>query len=241
MKIKIGITPDVSNDHNVVAFGTYVKALECVNALPIVLPYTTKDETLEELMALCDGILFTGGVDVDPKHYGAEKQEACGEIEPYRDELELKVFDMARKAGKPILAICRGIQLVNVAMGGTLYQDLPSEAPSEIAHSQSEGKFDTSHCVQVTADTPLYDLVGADRIVANSFHHQAIERLADGLAVMAVADDGIIEAVYGTDLRYLRAYQWHPERLVETHPPHRAIFEDFIRSCRESNRLDRNA
>lgn len=233
MKPKIGILSDVSNDQNVLTFATYIKALECVDALPIVLPYASKDETLEQLLALCDGILFTGGVDIDPKHYGAVKKETCGDIQPYRDELELKVFDMARKAGKPILAICRGIQLVNVAMGGSLYQDISSEVPSEISHVQSEGRFEPSHTVQVMAETPLYDLVGAERIIANSFHHQAIQRLADGLAVMAVADDGIVEAVYGTDSQYLRAYQWHPERLAETHPHHRGIFEDFIRACRD--------
>ncbi len=234
MKPKIGILSDISDDRNVLTFATYIKALECVDALPIILPYTSKDETLEQLIQLCDGFLFTGGVDVDPKHYGAEKKETCGSIQPYRDELELKVFGMVRNTTKPILAICRGIQLVNVAMGGTLVQDIPSEIPGHICHDQDEPKFATSHSVRVLAGTPLDDLVGAERIAVNSFHHQAIERPADGLAVMALADDGIIEAVYGTDSCYLRAYQWHPERLVETHAHHRAIFEDFIRACQRN-------
>ena len=135
-------------------------------------------------------------------------------------------------AQKPILVICRGAQLVNVALGGTLYQDIPTEMQTTLLHRQSEPKFSPSHAVRVIEHTPLMELVGKEWLEANSFHHQAIKHLGKGLAVMAVAEDGIIEAVYATGASYLRAYQWHPERLYDTHWQHRLVFDDFINACR---------
>ena len=149
----------------------------------------------------------------------------------YRDELEFKVFQRAIDTSKPILAICRGAQLVNVALDGTLYQDIPSELHTRISHRQSEPKFSPSHDVRIIVDTPLYEMMKTEQIKANSFHHQAIKTLGKGLEVMALADDGIVEAFYSTGEQYLRAYQWHPERLYETDIYNRRIFDDFIESC----------
>ena len=126
------------------------------------------------------------------------------------------------------MGICRGAQLVNVALGGTLYQDLPTEIESDILHRQKEGILDYSHEIKVVKGAPLYALMGEERIKANSFHHQAIRKLGEGLKVMANADDGVVEAVWYEGDRYLRAYQWHPERLYEADDFNKRIFDDFI-------------
>jgi putative glutamine amidotransferase len=132
---------------------------------------------------------------------------------------------------KPVLGICRGAQLINIALGGTLYQDLPTELPTEISHRQTEPKFSPAHSVKILADTPLYDLVQKDRMTANSFHHQAVKTLGKGLELMALADDGVVEAFYLPGERYLRAYQWHPERLFAIDSDNRLLFEDFTAHC----------
>ena len=127
-----------------------------------------------------------------------------------------------------MVAICRGLQLANVALGGTLYQDLPSQFNSKLSHKQTQGKFEPSHCVFVQERTPLFQTVGKNQMVSNSFHHQAIKELAEGLAVMAKTEDGLIEAVYWTRTQYFRAYQWHPERLCDVDLDNQKLFKEFI-------------
>ena len=227
----IGLTADVDAERTSSILYPYVRAIERSGALPILLPYVEGEATVAELAALCDGFLFTGGVDVAPHYYGEETKSTCGEIHPQRDELEMKMLDAAMKTGKPILAICRGAQLVNIYLGGTLHQDIPSEIPSEIFHKQKEPKFSPSHEVKILEGTPLARLVGRGRMQANSFHHQAIKALGAGLAVMARADDGVVEAVTLVGERYLRAYQWHPERLFDSDEDNRRIFFDFLAAC----------
>jgi putative glutamine amidotransferase len=199
----------------------------------VLLPYTDDVETVREAVAACDGILLTGGGDVNPDLYGEAMREACGRVNPLRDELEMAAFAAAVELGRPVLAICRGIQLMNVALGGTLYQDIPTELDTNIMHRQTEGRYEHSHYVTVVGGTPLDKLFGAERVQVNSFHHQAIRELGVGLAVMARADDGIIEAVYGTDSCYMRGYQWHPELLYDTDGFATPLFEDFIKAAGE--------
>ena len=199
--------------------------------IPVLFPYVDDGETVEHLVDICDGFFFTGGADIDPKRYGEETRETIGDVQEHRDEFEFNVFQRVIKTSKPILAICRGAQLVNVALGGTLYQDIPSEINTKIAHRQNEPKFSTSHDVKVLVGTPLHKIMQAEQIKANSFHHQAIKTLGKGLEIMAVAEDGIIEAVYLPEREYLRAYQWHPERLFDIDESARAIFYDFIKTC----------
>ena len=228
----IGILGIVDDEIITKLQNTYTRAIEGSGGMPILLPYVEKDESIDEFVNLCDGFLFTGGVDVDPKYYGENKKSTCGDIQPYRDELEIKSFEKIYKTKKPIMAICRGAQLVNVALGGTLYQDIPTEIESYVLHKQCEPKDSPSHDVNVIENTPLFELARSERVKANSFHHQAIKALGNGLCVMATADDGIIEAVYSELYPYLRAYQWHPERLFDFDSLNHAVFEDFIRACR---------
>ena len=227
----IGMLVTVDNEGTVNAIRPYADAILQSGGVPVILPYTTDDAVIARYVALCDGFCFTGGLDVNPVHYGEEVSPVCGEIQPLRDELELAVFRTAFHADKPLLGICRGAQLFNVALGGTLIQDLPSERPSPIAHRQVEEKFSPSHEVCILPDTPLHALTGTPRMTANSFHHQAVKQLGDGLLPMAHADDGVIEGFYHPTARYLRAYQWHPERLFEKDAQNCAIFANFIQNC----------
>lgn len=230
MRPIIGILAEIDNEFSTRVQKPYISAIEKSGGLPILLPYVTDDETIESFISICDGFFFTGGADIDPQRYGEKAKATCGEIQVNRDELEFKVFQKVINTSKPIIAICRGAQLVNAALGGTLYQDIPSEIDTQILHRQIEPKFSPSHDVQVIANTPLYEIVGTDRIKGNSFHHQAIKTLGYGLEIMAVADDGIIEAVYSKGKQYLRAYQWHPERLRESDKHNRLIFDDFLKN-----------
>ncbi len=231
-QVIIGIFGVVDDEITTKLQNTYTKAIERAGGAPVLLPYVENDESIDAFVGLCDGFLFTGGADIEPCRYGEEKKEACADIQRYRDELEFKAFEKIYPTDKPIMAICRGAQFINVALGGTLYQDISSETKSYIQHRQTEPKDMPSHKVKIVKGTPLEDLISNDTVSANSFHHQAIKTLGKKLEVMALADDGIIEAIYSTESPYIRAYQWHPERLIETEESNLALFEDFVKACR---------
>ena len=232
MRSVIGITVDIGDDRKVSTPGAYITAVEKAGGLPLIIPYYENNDNIKELVELCDGFILSGGADIEPSRYGEETDAACGKAELLRDELEFKLFDEIIGSGKPLLAICRGCQFINVAFGGTLWQDIPSQLNTELLHKQTEGAFAHSHSVNIKKGTPLYDMMGRDRIRANSFHHQAIKVLGGGLEVMATADDGIIEAVYHTGDQYIRGYQWHPERLCAIDEHHQRIFNDFVKRCK---------
>ena len=227
----IGLLVTIDNERTAQARHAYAHAIEQNGGLPLIVPYLENEESFARLAAVCDGFCFTGGLDVHPAHYGAEISPFCGEIQEQRDALELRLMKELLKTKKPLLGICRGAQVFNVALGGTLFQDLPSECPSDIAHRQTQDTYEPSLEVQVLPNTPLAALVGTARMTANSFHHQAVKKLGRNLLPMACADDGVIEAFYLPGEQYLRAYQWHPERLFEKNDQNRAIFADFIENC----------
>ena len=228
----IGILAEVDNDQTTSVKNSYVQAITMSGGTPILLPYVTDEQIIERFIDICDGFLFTGGADIEPKRYGETPKPTCGKPQIYRDELDFKAFYKAMKADKPILAICRGMQLVNAALGGTLYQDIPTEYETNMLHRQTESVNEPSHAVNVIPDTPLSTIAVGKTMMANSFHHQAVKKLADGCRIMATANDGIIEAIYHEEARYLRAYQWHPERLCIKDDDNRKIFDDFIEVCR---------
>ena len=228
----IGIVASAKDVADVSAPVPYIAAIEAAGGVPVILPCGADFNVYDSFISLCDGFLFTGGCDIHPARYGEEILPECGNIQDHRDVIELELFARAIRTDKPIVAICRGIQLVNVALGGTLYQDIPSQTKTTLVHSQAEGRFDPSHSVTILEHTPLAAMTGGKtRMVANSFHHQAIKDLGHGLAVMARADDGIIEAVYMPDKPYVRAYQWHPERLCSFDRDNLCLFLEFIAAC----------
>ncbi len=209
----------------------YVNAIEKSGGLPLLLPYSENEEIIDSYIDLCDGFMFVGGVDIDPCYYGENILNDTVIVCKERDNYDFLVLRQILKTDKPVLAICRGIQLLNVALGGTIIQDIPTQINSQISHKQSEGRYEFSHCVNIEKNSPLYRLFLHDRVKVNSFHHQAIAKIGDGLTVMAICDDGIIEAVCGVDNRFIRGYQWHPELLNEKDENSRKIFMEFVDAC----------
>ena len=201
----------------------YVRALLRVGVIPLAAPPLLDPAHAADALRPTDGLVLTGGEDVHPGRYGAAPHSALGEVDEARDAIELALIGEARAQGKPILAICRGIQVLNVALGGTLYQDLPSERPGPVDHRDQLGR----HALRVAPDTLLAETVGGTTLSVNSRHHQAIRDLAPALVATAWADDGVIEAAeFATPGGpWMLAVQWHPEDLTET-----ALFAGFARA-----------
>lgn len=211
----------------------YVNATRAAGLTPIVVPPVGPAELGPVLDAVC-GIILTGGEDVDPAHYQATPSPRAFEPHRPRDVCELALARAARERRMPTLAICRGIQLVNVALGGTLVQDIGSERPTTINHDRSDARAVRLHDVEIDAGSRLAAAVGATRISVNSSHHQAVDRAADGLAVTAHAPDGIIEGVeWSRDDWWMLGVQWHPEELVEDAKEwDRGLFRAFATQAR---------
>ena len=183
------------------------------------------------MVQLFDGILLTGGADIEPARYNRSPHPALGETEPERDDTEFALIRNALRENLPIFAICRGIQALNVAMGGSLYQDLPSEIPSHIHHQQTTQKIprnQPTHTILIEPDCLLRKIVGKSEIEVNSLHHQALEEVALGLVVSATAPDGVIEAVEAPGQRWVVGVQFHPEELAPFYDSSRELFHAFV-------------
>lgn len=209
----------------------YMDGVTEAGGLPIMLPPTDDPAEIEQLVRTCDGIVITGGQDVDPALYGEERKPTCKELAPERDRMEPTLIAEALRQDKAILGICRGIQALNVALGGTLYQDLPTEHPSEITHSMDAPYDRAEHTVDVIDGTPLAKVLGAGELGVNSYHHQAIHDLAEPLRPMALAPDGLIEAVWDPSHHFVWAVQWHPEFFHKKDQASRDIFAAFVNGC----------
>lgn len=224
-------TPEGEPPRREMALGlTYLRALEAAGALPVVMPPLDLD-AIEPLLDRFDGICLSGGPDLDPETYGAKPHPELGPIEPDLDRFELSVARSADARGVPLLAICRGTQALNIVRGGTLHQHIP-ERPGDIEHRQTAPGEVTTHDVQIDPASRLAEVIGTTEIDVNSFHHQAIDRLGEGLVVTASAPDGEIEAVEDPSRRFLIGVQWHAETLV-----HREeecdLFRSFVAAAAE--------
>ena len=208
---------------------TYLRGLEAAGALPVVMP-PLSEEAIEPLLDRFDGICLSGGPDLDPDTYGADPHPELGPIEPELDVVELAVARSADARGVPILAICRGAQALNVSRGGTLHQHLP-DLSTEIAHRQDLAGDKVSHPVEIEPQSRLAEIVGVTELDVNTFHHQAIDRVGEGLVVTARAPDGTIEAVEDPARPFLVGVQWHAETLVDR-PYEMALFRGFVDACR---------
>ena len=228
----IGIAPSVSGG-KIKMSTAYAKAVFRAGGIPFFLPYTDDAELLRGFATL-DGFLYAGGVDVDPARYGEEKLNDTVEIDPVRDAFEFALWEHIYPTGKPIFGICRGIQSINVALGGSLYQDIPG-------HRQTEAGAEVTGHVTVERGSRLCDILGSESVMVNSFHHQAVKRAAESLVVTARADDGTVEGVETRERgRFLVAVQWHPELLAEVRPEAAAMFAALVRAAKE-NGAERNA
>lgn len=208
----------------------YLQALEAAGALPVVMPPLDMD-AIEPLLDRFDGICLSGGPDLDPETYGAEPHPELGPVEPGLDRFELAVARSADARGVPIFAICRGTQALNIVRGGTLHQHIP-ERPGDVNHRQTEAGDVATHHASVEPGSRLAQIIGADAIDVNSFHHQAIDRLGEGLVVTATAPDGEIEAIEDPSRRFLIGVQWHAETMVHR-PEELDLFRNFVEAAAE--------
>lgn len=231
----IGLTPahDTKND-DLNMRPTYMRAVSHAGGIPVMLPLEASTQDLEQLAKTLDGFLFTGGPDIHPFYFGEETLSACGNVSPARDKMELELLSLVMKTGKPILGICRGVQLINVGLGGNIYQDLPSQFKEAfpIAHTQPFYYTSPAHRVTVVDNTRLMEIVGEKEIPVNSMHHQAIRKVAPALTVSAYAANSLVEAVEMPDYPFLLGVQWHPEYLWETIEAHSNLFHAFVDACK---------
>lgn len=228
----IGVTPLYDGDKNSFwMIPGYMQGLEAAGAVPVMLPLTADKDELLQLAETCDGFLFTGGQDVSPELYGENRKPECGEECKLRDISETILFRAALDADKPVLGICRGIQFINAYLGGSLYQNLPGEHPSNTEHHMSPPYDRAVHNVSLMQESPLYELLGVKAFGVNSYHHQAIKTLAPKLCEMARSQDGLIEAVYMPDKKFVWAFQWHPELSYLTDEKSLKIFKAFVNAA----------
>ena len=204
----------------------YVRSVLEAGAIPLILPPAIGAARAMGALEGLDALLLTGGEDVDPSWYGAAPSPSLGSVDRERDLFELALFAAARQRGMPILGICRGIQLINVALGGTLWQHLPGERPSAIEHDRPDARSVRTHAVSLEAGSRAAAVLGRTAMEVNSFHHQGIRDLAPTLHPSGWAEDGLIEAVEGAgDEPWLLAVQWHPEEMFsDAAAPERGLF-----------------
>lgn len=212
----------------------YVRALTVAGGVPFIIPLLTGDtDTLRAIYDRLDGIFLCGGIDIDPSQYGEERHPSCDKPDPDRDWTELTLLRWALEDGLPVFGVCRGIQALNVAAGGRLYQHVPEQYDHGIKHNcfPPEPPYTRdylAHDVEVDPATLLGRVLGERTVRVNSMHHQAVKTLAPGFRASVVAPDGLIEGIERSDDRFMVGVQWHPEELVERHAPMRRLFDAFI-------------
>ena len=216
----------------------YILTLTGAGALPWLIPLVPDDpDTLRGIYDELDGVFLPGGADIDPANYGEPRHPKCDRSDPARDRVELALTKWAMRDGKPVLGVCRGLQLINLAAGGTLWQDLESERPESIKHDyfpfrDGHARDHLAHTITVREGTQLAEIVGAGERRVNSMHHQGIRDLARGFVVSATAPDGLIEGIELPGEQFLLAVQWHPEVLAEKDSLTLRLFEAFIAAAR---------
>lgn len=227
----IGITPLWDAERKSVwMLPDYLDGIKAAGGIPVVLPIEMSEADADRIVETCDGFLFTGGQDVTPELYGTKDATGTVVPSPERDNLETLLLSKALQADKAILGICRGLQFINAFLGGTLWQDLPSQHPSGIVHRQGKPYGVPTHKVLLSGD--LQTLLGKDTLEVNTLHHQAIKELGKDLVPMAESPDGLIEAVKMVGRRFVCAVQWHPEYMFKTDGDSLRVFSWFVGQCK---------
>lgn len=233
----IGISMNTQDAYVKVA-ENYIRAIEAAGGIPYPLPMSTDSAKVAEVVGLIDGLIITGGADVNPLLYGDEPSQEIGKTNTVRDKAETLLFTQARKRSIPILGICRGLQLINVLMGGTLCQDIPSQwkggrhqSSAPVQHLQTSPKEVPTHTILVAKDSRLHDIMGCDSIAVNSFHHQCIKRPAPSLRITAYAKDGVPEAFQCDKEPNIQGVQFHPEGLYQKNVAFLNFFRDFVKQA----------
>jgi putative glutamine amidotransferase len=228
--VTAGIRPD-GDTSRVRLTAAYVTALESAGLIPLIVPPLSSPDAASAVLDSVAGLVLTGGEDVDPARYGEKRHEKVRSINAARDATEAALIKEARERGTPILAICRGIQILNVALGGTLVQDIPSQCETDIAHDEESARDSRTHEISVEPRSLIARAIGTEHCTVNSFHHQSVKRVADGMRVTARSPDGIIEGIESTDEDWwVMAVQWHPEEMTDSAEPwDRGLFKAFAR------------
>jgi putative glutamine amidotransferase len=231
LKPIIGISSSL-NEQVLTVPTEYIQAITKFGGVPLILPNVQKD-AIDSMVQMLDGLLLTGGGDIDPTLFNEEPHQHLGSITPERDEFEIAIIHKMLKLNKPILGICRGMQILNIAIGGDMFQDIYTQSQSKLLqHAQVAPRNHASHFVKVTEGSMLSDIVQVEKIKVNSFHHQAIREIPSDFKACAIASDGIIEAFESTIHSFVMGLQWHPECLLSKNDlASTSIFKAFILSC----------
>ncbi|SRR5690625_1325580 len=232
MKPLIGITSNVKDKKTVVGNANYY-AVSKSNGIPVILPNIENEDDIKVIANKIDGLLLTGGGDIDPTLFGEEPHRKLGEITPERDFFELALIKEMLALNKPILGICRGSQILNIAAGGDMYQDIYAQYDHELLqHDQNAPYTHASHFIHVVENSILHTITQKTSFKVNSYHHQAVRKMGENFIVSATSSDGVIEAIESTNHKFVVGVQWHPELLMEANDqPSIDIFMAFIEAC----------
>ncbi|NLM96963.1 MAG: gamma-glutamyl-gamma-aminobutyrate hydrolase family protein [Halanaerobiaceae bacterium] len=226
----IGISPDHCTEKELYKLNkAYTEAVNRAGGLAVILPYTADEYLIQEYIRMIDGLLLTGGLDLDPLLFGEEPLPGGGRLDPVRDRFELALIRYADMAGLPVLGICKGCQLMNIARGGTIYQDLYTQKPGVLKHLQEAPRWYPTHRIELDHETKLYGIIKKDSLRVNSIHHQAIKDLSPYFRAAARAFDGVIDAIEAREDRFVLGIQWHPESLWENDEGNYRIFKEFVK------------
>ncbi len=232
----IGLTPyhDTAGD-DIRMRPAYLRALKAAGGIPVVMPLKAPEEDLKQLAETLDGFLFTGGPDVHPFLFGEETHTHCGNVSAARDQMEISLLPLVLELKKPVLGICRGIQVLNIALGGNIWQDIADQTDREfpIAHSQPFDYTLPCHTVSIAEGSLLAQITGCTSLKVNSMHHQAVKDLAPGLAASAWSPDHLTEALEMPGYPFFVGVQWHPEYLWEKNDEAFRLFQTFVKTCSE--------
>ena len=228
----IGLNTDVSghsaDNPRLALSSTYVDAITSAGGIPVLLPPVLDAQAVARYVQMCDGFVFTGGSDISPERYGEVATTQTKLINPRRESYDFQLLQAVLKSGKPVLGVCLGSQELNVAVGGSMIQDISAETSSTIDHRNYSSTY--AHTIAITTGTRLNDITGTTSLQVNSMHHQACGRLGTGVVVMARAPDGIVESFDVTGKPFAIGVQWHPEKLT-TAPAHLAVYQALIQAA----------
>lgn len=208
----------------------YATAVERAGGTPLILPLTQKEETITHYSHLMDALILSGGQDVHTQLYGQEPRKELGEVLYERDMFEIRLIKKISELKKPILGICRGLQILNVAFGGTLYQDIPTQIPSALQHQQHAAPHVGTHRIEIIENSLLKSILKNSSILTNSYHHQSVDQLAPGFKVTATSLDGVVEAIEKEGEPFVLGVEWHPEVMISSDQSMQDIFDYLVRT-----------
>lgn len=230
----IGVTALFDDEKNSIwMLPSYLDAITDAGGIPVILPIIDNEEDIKILVNKFDGFLLAGGQDINPEIYNENKSTHCGDVNIARDTMEKALLNEILNVDKAILAICRGFQLLNSYLGGSLYQDIKIDRNNnkDSVHRQEKPYNKPTHKVMIKKHSLLFDIMKKEEIMVNSMHHQAIKKVSPKVSDAAISEDGVIESIYMKDRRFVLGIQWHPEHLYKDYPEQFNIFKEFISRC----------